>query len=389
MRVCMLAYTFYETDNRVRRYAEALAKRGDQVDAIALAREGQPSLEVIQGVRVFRVQKRVIDERSPVNYLIKLLLFFFRSAWLLTARHLREPYSIIHVHSVPDFEVFATLIPRLMGARVILDIHDIVPEFYAGKFKAGKRSLIFQLLVYVERLSIAYSSHVIISNHLWYKTIVRRSVRSEKCTTIINYPDLSIFRCRQRPTPPTGEFVMCYPGTFNWHQGLDLAIEAVALLRDRAPNLRFHIVGDGPERENLRSLIRERHLEDRVFLRGFVPMEQVAEIMATTDLGVVPKRKNSFGNEAFSTKIMEFMAMNVPVVASRTLIDEYYFSEQMVQFFDSDSAEDLSAKILDLMQNPTRRAALCKCSSEFIACNNWDVKKNEYLELVDRMTVRS
>jgi len=87
-------------------------------------------------------------------------------------------------------------------------------------------------------------------------------------------------------------------------------------------------------------------------------MEQVAEIMATTDLGVVPKRKNSFGNEAFSTKIMEFMAMNVPVVVSKTLIDEYYFSEQMVQFFDSDSAEDLSVKILDLMQNPARRAAL-------------------------------
>jgi len=55
------------------------------------------------------------------------------------------------------------------GARVILDIHDIVPEFLCQQFKVGKRSLIFRLLVYVERLSIAYSSHVIISNHLWYK----------------------------------------------------------------------------------------------------------------------------------------------------------------------------------------------------------------------------
>jgi hypothetical protein len=130
----MLAYTFYDADNRVRRYAEALVKRGDQVDAIALARPGQPSFEVIQGVQVFRIQKRVIDEKGPVSYLIKLLLFFVRSAWLVTKRHWREPYAIIHVHSVPDFEVFATFIPRLMGARVILDIHDIVPEFYASKF---------------------------------------------------------------------------------------------------------------------------------------------------------------------------------------------------------------------------------------------------------------
>jgi len=88
MRACMLACTFYETDNRVRRYAEALVKRGDQVDAIALARGGQPSFEVIQGVRVFRIQKRVIDETGPVSYLIKLLLFFFRSAWLLDDQRL-------------------------------------------------------------------------------------------------------------------------------------------------------------------------------------------------------------------------------------------------------------------------------------------------------------
>ena len=182
MRACMLAYTFYETDGRVRRYAEALVKRGDQVDAIALADGDKPNSEVMQGVHLFRIQKRVIDENGPVSYLIKLLVFFFRSAWVLTVRHLREPYAVIHVHSVPDFEVFATLIPRLMGARVILDIHDLVPEFYASKFKVGKRSLIFQLLVLLERLSIAYSNYVIISNHLWYKKLVRRSVRSGKCT---------------------------------------------------------------------------------------------------------------------------------------------------------------------------------------------------------------
>jgi glycosyltransferase involved in cell wall biosynthesis len=217
MKACMLAYTFYDADNRVRRYAEALVKRGDQVDAIAVAREGQPAFEIIQGVRVFRIQKRLIDETGPVSYLIKLVLFFFRSAWLVTIKHLREPYDLIHVHSVPDFEVFATLIPRLMGARVILDIHDIVPEFYASKFKVGERSIVFRLLVFLEWLSIAYSSHVIISNHLWQKTLVGRSVRPEKCTTLINYPDLTIFWRRPSPARNQDEFVMCYPGTLAWH----------------------------------------------------------------------------------------------------------------------------------------------------------------------------
>jgi glycosyltransferase involved in cell wall biosynthesis len=379
----MLAYTFYDADNRVRRYAEALVKRGDQVDAIALAREGQPAFEIIKGVRVYRIQKRVIDETGPLSYLLKLLLFFLRSAWTVTIKHLREPYSLIHVHSVPDFEVFAALIPRLMGARVILDIHDIVPELYASKFKIGHHSLIFKFLVLIERLSIAFSNHVIIANRLWYERLTQRSVRKEKCTNMINYPDLTLFRRRPRPVRTNDDFVMYYPGSLSWHQGLDVAINAVALLRDKAPNLTLFICGDGPERKRLRGMIRELQLRDRVFLKGFVPLEQVAEFMSTVDLGVEPKRKNSFGNEAMSTKIMEFMAMNVPVVASRTLIHQYYFTDDSVEYFESGDAEDLANRILQLMSNPARRTALCEHGTKLVAANSWGSRQHEYLDLVD------
>jgi glycosyltransferase involved in cell wall biosynthesis len=381
----MLAYTFYELDNRSRRYADALVKRGDQVDAITLARDGQASFEVIHGVRVFRIQKRVIDERGPASYLRKLLLFFFRSAWLLTLQHLRDPYDIIHVHSVPDFEVFATLIPRLLGARVILDIHDIVPEFYASKFNVSEKSIVFRLLLLVEKMSIAYSNHAIIANDLWLERVVRRSASAAKSTAITNYPDLSIFRRRPRPNPPSGDFLMCYPGTLNSHQGLDVAIEAVFLLRDRAPNLKFLIIGGGQDREKLAIKVRKLRLADRISIRDSVPMEKVAEIMATIDLGVVPKLNDPFGNEAFSTKIMEFMAMNVPVIASRTRIDEHYFSDQTVQFFEAGNAEDLAEKILYLMHNSGRRLELCERSTEFIAGNSWQVKQHIYLDLVDRL----
>jgi glycosyltransferase involved in cell wall biosynthesis len=385
----MLSYSFYDADNRVRRYADALVRRGDQVDAIALAREGQPAFEVIQGVRVFRIQKRAINETGPLSYLLKLTSFLFRSAWFLTVKHLRQPYDLIHVKSVPDFEVFATLIPRLMGARVILDIYDIVPEFYSSKFGISENSLIFRFLLLIEKLSTAFASHVIIANHLWYEKLVRRSVPAKKCTPLINYPDLAIFWRRPRPAADHREFVMCYPGTLNSHQGLDIAIEAMALLRDSAPNLRFLIVGDGADREKLKSMILDLHLEDRVILKGYVPMEEIAEIMSSVDLGVVPKRKNSFGNEAFSTKIMEFMAMNVPVLASRTRIDEFYFNDDIVQFFASENAEDLARNILELMQNSDRRNALVKNGLEFIAHNSWDVKEHEYLDLVDRLVTAS
>jgi glycosyltransferase involved in cell wall biosynthesis len=378
----MLAYTFYETDNRVRRYAETLAQRGDDVDAIVLRREANAPLFVMNGVQVYGIQKRQRDELGPFSYLLKLLLFFFRSAWVLTLRHLRRPYDVVHVHSVPDFQVFAAIVPRLMGAKVILDIHDIIPEFYASKFNIGESSLTFRALLLVERLSGAFSNHVIIANHLWYDRLTRRSVPPKKCTAIINYPDLSIFSRRPR-NAKNGDFVMCYPGTLNWHQGVDLAVRAVAMLREKAPHLKLLIIGDGPDREKLKILVQEYGLGDRVIISGVVPLEMVAETMAGVDLGVVPKRKNSFGNEAFSTKIMEFMAMGVPVIASKTRIDQYYFNDSLVQFFESESIEDLASRILQLVHDSEKRAVLRANALEFIEMNNWDVRKSEYLGLVD------
>lgn len=384
MRACMLAYSFYDADNRVRRYAEALVRRGDQVDAIAVGHAGQPPVEVINGVRVFRIQSRVRDEKGPFSYLLKILLFFFRSTWFLTRRAVREPYDLIHVHNLPDFEVFATVFQRMRGTRVIHDMHEVVPEFYASKFRIGERSVVFRLLAFVEKLSIAFVDHVIVVNHMVEETVLkRRSVLPEKCTVILNYPDTRIFR-RTAPCVRSGaEFVICYPGTLSRHQGVDIAVEAVALLRDTAPGLRFLIIGDGPERENLKALIAARKLEDRVSLTGLIPLENVAEIMATIDLGVVPKRKEGFGDIAFSTKIMEFMAMGVPVLASRTRIDEFYFGDELVEFFESGNAAEMAGKIRALMNQGQRVAGLRARSAEFIAKNNWTVKQQEYFALVD------
>ena len=249
MRACAVAYTFYEADNRVRRYAEALAKRGDEVDAIALRREGQPRFEVIRGVRVHRIQKRFRNERGPVGYLGNLLLFFVRSMWLLSVQSRKERYDIIHVHSVPDFEVFATLIP-MMGTRVILDIHDIVPEFYASKFNVDEALSHVRLRV-IERLSRAYSNRHRLQSFLARETD-RAFGATRKMHAIINYPD----RVDLLPAPQRSrrmkDFVMFYPGTLNRHQGLDVAVRAMARLQHKVPNVKFLIIGDGPDREKLK-----------------------------------------------------------------------------------------------------------------------------------------
>ena len=380
----MVAYTFYEEDNRVRRYAEALAKRGDRVDVVALRHDGQASTECIDGVRVFRIQRRVVNEKGKFTYLGRLLLFFIRSMVFLTRKQFKGGYDFIHVHSVPDFEVFAALVPKLMGAKIILDIHDIVPEFYASKFSVSKNSLIFKLLIAVERMSIAFADHVVVANHIWQDRLQARSVKDSKCTTILNFPDTKIFSRKGRNRTDE-KFIILYPGTLNFHQGVDIAIRALALIRDRVPEAEFHVYGEGEQLDSLKALTTELGLQDRVFLNRILPLNEINSVIENADLGVVPKRKNSFGNEAFSTKILEFMALSVPVVVPDTTIDRYYFNDSVTKFFHAVDEKSLAEAILEMIRKPEVRQRLTRNADEFVRKYLWDENKSTYLALVDSL----
>jgi glycosyltransferase involved in cell wall biosynthesis len=381
----MVAYTFYESDNRVRRYAETLVKHGYRVDVVALWREGQAKGEsVLNGVRIFRIQRRVKSEKSSLMYLGKLVFFFFRSMFLLVREQIKEPYSLIHVHSIPDFEVFAAWYPKLAGSKVILDIHDIVPEFYSSKFNKSPNSIIFKLLVAVERMSAAFADHVIAANHVWQRRLQERSVGDSKLTTILNFPDVEIFQRRGRSRNDR-RFIVLYPGSLNYHQGLDIAIRAFSLIKDQAPEAEFHIYGSGEQLDFLKSLIADLGLQDKVFLEGMLPTDQIVSVIENADLGIVPKRNNSFGNEAFSTKILEFMCMGVPVIIGDTAVDRSYFNDSVAKFFRANDERSLADAMLLLIKNPELRQKLVRNADEFVKKYAWDENKGIYLNLVNSL----
>jgi glycosyltransferase involved in cell wall biosynthesis len=386
MRVCMVAYSYYESDSRIIQYARSLTRRGDSVDIIALASVGVPRVEVIDGVNVYRVQQREINERSAFAYLFRILRFLLVSMAVLTWKHMRKPYQLVHIHSVPDFLVMAALPLRLMGVPVILDIHDILPEFYASKFSSGQDSVVYRALLIVERWSAKVASHVIIANQLWYDRLVSRSVAKEKCSAICNYPNLDIFHPRPKSNCD-GRFLLMYPGSLNWHQGVEVAIRAFAQVSSKIEMAEFHIYGEGPARLNLEHLIEELGLQHKVQMQSYRPVGEIAMLMAMADLAIVPKRaSSSFGNEAASTKVQEFMAVGVPVIVSRTKIDSFYFDESMVRFFESENVDALANAILDLYAHPEQRRKLVEGANRHVQQNNWDVKQYEYLSVVDCLT---
>jgi glycosyltransferase involved in cell wall biosynthesis len=321
-------------------------------------------------------------------HLLPLLRFLLVSSTWLSWKHLRRRYDVVHVHNVPDFLVFAAWLPKLTGAKVILDIHDIIPEFYASKFHVGQDAYAVRLLKKIERASAWFASHVIISNHLWQKAFISRSAPEKKCSVFINHVDRKVFHPRSQ-TRNDGKLVVMFPGGLQWHQGLDVAIRAFALLSEKLPQAEFHIYGDGNMKGELVALAAELQLTGKVRFFDPMPISQIAKAMSNADLGVVPKRSDSFGNEAYSTKVMEFMSVGVPVVVSSTKVDRHYFDGTVVRFFESGNSGALAEAMFEVLSNDELRRCLVARASEYAARNCWENRKTDYLRLVDSLCARS
>jgi glycosyltransferase involved in cell wall biosynthesis len=385
-RIGMIVYSVYRRDNRVIRYAEALAGRGDTVEVISLKQNpSDPAAEKVGSVQLYRVRGRYTkNQRHQGEYLLPILWFGAVATVRLAWRHFRHRYDLIHVHNMPDFLVFAAWFPKLTGAKVILDVHDIMPEFYASKFHRGEGAFGIRALKKIEHASARFADHVIISNHLWFKPFVSRSAPEQKCSVFINHVNQRLFY--RRPHAANGnKRIIMFPGGLQWHQGLDIAIRAMPLVLKKITAAEFHIYGDGNMKDELVALTRDLGLTDKVRFFDPRPVSEIAEVMSQADLGIVPKRADSFGNEAYSTKIMEFMSLGVPVVVSSTKIDRFYFNDSIVRFFESGNPDALAEAIVEVLQDNELRRRMIANGLECADQNSWQRRQAAYLELVDAL----
>jgi glycosyltransferase involved in cell wall biosynthesis len=385
-RICMLTHSYYASDARVMRYAEVLAARGDEVEVLSLRRSREaPKHQTLSNVRVICIQPRVgKQEKSALDYLVPILRFFITASLWITRQHVRKPYELIHVHNVPDFLVFAAWYPRLRGAKLILDIHDIVPEFYRNKFGVGEDSATVKTLKWIERRCAKFAHQIIVANDLWQRKYASRTGSDGKCSAFVNNVDRRVFH----PLPRTrndGKVIVLFPGGLQWHQGVDIAIKAFPLVISQVPEAEFHIYGDGNMKRDWTTLKESLCLGDKVRFFHPLSVREIAQVMANADLGVVPKRADSFGDQAYSTKIMEFMALGVPVVVANTTIDRHYFNDSVVRFFKSGDHEDLAKAMVEVILNDVLRHQLVTNALKYADHNSWERRKDEYLSLVDSM----
>src|SRR5687767_14406569 len=211
--VCMIAYTDYVGDARVRREAETLSANAFNVVCLTTKNGGRPTSFTVDGVEVRELGVSKYRGKSTVAYLASYLRFLFAASTSCIRLLLKGELDIIHVHNVPDFLVLAGLVPRLAGRKVVLDVHDSVPETFAAKFSDAP--LAQQMLRLEERLSALVAHKVICVNDPQRATLVARGIPADKTFVSMNVPDPKIFGAqlngRQHAEP--GRLNLVYHGT--------------------------------------------------------------------------------------------------------------------------------------------------------------------------------
>lgn len=384
-RICMVVYSNYPEDTRVRREAEALVARGDTVDVICLRHEDVHAPPVFNGVRIFPTAAGKYSGSSGLLYVTSYVTFFLAASLRLALLHLRNHYQVIQVHTMPDFLVFAALIPRLSGARVILDVHDLMPELYQSKYGLEASHWLVRLLTWMERTSIRFADRAIAVHRPHLNTLVSHGNPAEKFIILLNLPDPKLFSSPQlaRPLPHNG-FRLIYHGTVSKRHGLGVALAALAQLQAAIPNVQLQIIGVGDDMPRIREQVGDLDLSAAVSIdEEWVRIDKLLPIIREADMGVVPILHDAFTRHMLPTKLMEYAALGIPVVCSRTETVEAYFDETMVLFCQPGDAADLADKILYLYQHPDRRAQLAANARRFCQKYSWEAQVQRYYRLVD------
>ena len=387
-RVCMVAYTHYQFDSRVRREAEALVERGDTVDFICLDDGNEEKFEFCKGVRLIKISSKRYRGSNTKMYLISYLHFFLAATLKLAKLQLKNSYQVIQVHTMPDFMVFVAIIPKLLGAKILLDVHDLMPELYQSKFGFSEAHLLIRFITWVERRSIGFANRAIAVHKPHLEALCRHGNPSKKFALLLNLPDIKIFRRGTDYQPGSkSNFDLIYHGTVSKRHGLEVAIRAVSALQGKIEGLKLSIIGDGDDISRLTNLVKELDLRDLVQIsNGMVPLDELVCQIKSADIGVVPLLYDDFTKYMLPVKLLEYVTLGIPVICSRTETIEAYFDDSMVQYFSSGSVTELAENILFLYRNPDRRRELIANANKFNLVYNWERQKQSYYQLIDSLT---
>lgn len=387
--VTLLENNPYPADARVRPHMEALAAAGYQVTVMALHRRGQPWQEIVNRVRVYRFP--LPRGTRAINYGLEFLCATLVMTLLTLWVWLRHGLDVLHIYNPPDCLFVAALLPRLAGKTVIYDVRDLAPEFYLAKFEPGS-SLLYKLLVRLERVSSRLADHVVTVNESYRRIIMdRHQVPAENISVVRQGPDVAQihpvepdFVLRQR-----ADIIIAYLGTMSNIDGIDHLFRALHHLDQQFGHKDWlcALIGPTPdEPEALEALATELGIGDRTWFTGYMPNEQWVRVVSTADIGVEPGPFNSLNNISTCNKLMDYMALGLPSVAY-DLHEHRVTAGEAALYARPNDEMDMARQFAVLIENPALRSQLGTIGRKRIQDHlAWDHQKKHLLTVYAGLT---
>jgi glycosyltransferase involved in cell wall biosynthesis len=387
-RVGMVVFSSYPADPRPRRAAEALLQEGMHLDLICEADEKLPKRENLGGMEVFRVP--ITHHRSgKLSYAYQYSAFILMSASILAWRSLRRRYDLIYIHNMPDILVLSALVPKALGAKVILDQHDPMPELMMTIFNLEEDSLGVRVIRELEKWSIACANLVITVNVACKRIFAARGCPAEKIGVVMNSPDGKIFPYRAARSYPMSEevpgkpFVIMYHGSLVERNGLDLAVDALTLVRKIIPSAELRVYGKStPFLERVMEQASSAGLENSIRYLGPKRLEELVKEIENCDVGVIPNQRNRFTDINTPTRIFEYLALGKPVIAPRTPGIQDYFDPESLLFFEAGNAEKLAAKIEYVYSHSRQAIEIAERGQKIYLAHTWQQEREALVKLV-------
>jgi glycosyltransferase involved in cell wall biosynthesis len=382
--LCVVLHAPYPIGNgrAPRQVAVALAG-GFDVDVVATRRPGEPHLASVEGARVYRLPLTHRRGRGLLGTAYEYFAFTLGATVRVARLALRRRYATAVIHNPPDFLIIAGLVPKLLGARLILDIQDLSSDMFAMRF-GGRRGVgaVNRVLRSVERCAAGLADAVVTVHEPYRRELGRRGVPAHKTVVVMNSLDERLLPASIGSAGKAG-FRVVYHGTVTPHYGVNLLVEAASRLAKEIAGFRLEIYGEGDALLDARTRADQLGLKDSVFFSGrYLPQREVLARVRGASVGVVPNLPITLNRFALSTKLFEYVALGVPVVAADLPTIREHFSDSEISFFRAGDADDLADALVRIAAD--RSAADARAREALIRYETyrWELNAPRYLAVL-------
>jgi glycosyltransferase involved in cell wall biosynthesis len=378
-------------DRRVWLEAQALVGEGRPVSVICPRGETDRAREELSGVRIYRFRPPP-PALGVLGYVREFLVSWLRAFALALVVFVRDGFAAIQACNPPD-TLFAIAAPyKLLGIHFVFDQHDLCPEIFDARFGPARQTL-RRLLLALERATYVTADRVISTNNSYRSIALDRGGRTPDDVVVVRSGPPSRFR-RQAPRPELREgkrHLCCYLGVMGPQDGVDLLIRAVDVIVHQLgrDDCQFAVLGFGDCESELRQLSSDLGLDEWVSFTGRADERMISEYLSTADLGISPDPRNDFNNRSTMNKVLEYMAMGLPVVAFD--LDETRVSAADAgEYARSNDVQALARSIVGLLDDSTRREAMGRRALERIEHElGWEHQAPRYTSVYDELLTKT